>query len=449
MGATIRGAAAHRGPLLLLTGLTTVVVAGVVTVAGVAARAGTSSLAAIPLLALGLYAVPGCGQELASGRRAEIGLARLRGLEGPRLVGLLAREPLLALVAGALLGLAVGLVGTRLFGEWVGAAGGFALPAGWVIGVVLLIVLVGLAGVLVGMHRVVREELATQVSIAERPRPASAAAVFGGVFVVVIAIISLYRSRRGGVETDWLVLTAPALVGLAVAELNTRLLRVVGRVETVRTRTRPIAGFLAARRLGRIPAESAATRLLVAAAVVAAVALTAAASVAQWRTETGRLRAGAALVIPLDLTAHQALELSHGLDPQGRWLMAAVLVPDPQLQVRRAFVETGRVARVMGDTLAPRLLADLAAATSSQTPWEPIVGDRLTVGPATSSVAGPDLRVSVGYLAADGGTPASQAVIVRDPGWPPVGPVARLPAGLPGDLDQDRDRPVVAAAGPL
>ena len=64
MNRTLRGALARRGTLLPLLLLTAVVVAGVVAVIGLAEGSGTSSAVAVPLLALGLVAVP------AGGRRA-------------------------------------------------------------------------------------------------------------------------------------------------------------------------------------------------------------------------------------------------------------------------------------------------------------------------------------------------------------------------------------------
>ena len=72
--------------------------------------------------------MPSIGAELAVARREEIGLARLRGIHGLRLWRFLLLEPLLAIVLGALVGLAVGAVGTVLAtSTWLDEA---ADPAG-------------------------------------------------------------------------------------------------------------------------------------------------------------------------------------------------------------------------------------------------------------------------------------------------------------------------------
>ena len=100
--------------------MTTVVVGGAVMVLQFAEAAGLSRWLAAPLLLLGAVAVPSIGAELAVARREEIGLARLRGIHGVRLWRFLLFEPLLAIVLGTGVGLAVGALGTVLAtGTWL------------------------------------------------------------------------------------------------------------------------------------------------------------------------------------------------------------------------------------------------------------------------------------------------------------------------------------------
>ena len=108
------GARARRGPLLTLAAMAAVVVAGTVTVLGFAAAAGTSPWLVLPLAVIGALAVPAAGHELAVARREEIGLARLRGVHGARLVVFLLAEPLTAILLGAVAGVALGVAGTWL-----------------------------------------------------------------------------------------------------------------------------------------------------------------------------------------------------------------------------------------------------------------------------------------------------------------------------------------------
>src|SRR5690242_16250650 len=197
MSRTLRGAWSRRGTLLPLLLLTVVVVAGTVTVIGFADRAGTSAMLCVPLLLLGLVAVPTTGRELATARRGEIALARLRGLQGLQLYRLLAGEPFLVLLLGGLVGLVLGGLGSLLAtAAWVG--GGAALPGPNAVLAGVAVVLVGLVAVLVGMAGALREPLAGQVSTATRPRAASVGALFLDVLVVIAAVVAAYRSSVSG-----------------------------------------------------------------------------------------------------------------------------------------------------------------------------------------------------------------------------------------------------------
>ncbi|MEN8706592.1 MAG: FtsX-like permease family protein [Nocardioides marinisabuli] len=386
---TLRGAWSRRATLTPLLLLTTVVVAGVVAVLGFAEAAGTSGALAVPLLLLALVALPTTGRELASARRGEIALARLRGLEGGELYVLVALEPLLVLTLGGLLGGGLGLLVARLSAHaWLRdpapLVGVDALVAA------LLVVLVALAALLVGMAAALREPLADQVAAVARPRRTTVAAAFAQVLVVVGAAVAVYRSSLGssGADAaglDVVVLAGPALVGLAVGAGALWLLRAVARVWVRRRGPRGgLGGFLAARRLDRVSGVAGAVQVLVAAAVVAGVALTAALQVDQWTERTARLQAGAPLRIDLETDAEPALELTRRLDPEGRWLMAAVLVPGEGSAVaRRAFLDLSRHDAVLGDfhddTAAGALASvvdELAPDTGSAT--RPVVGTEVS-----------------------------------------------------------------------
>ncbi len=97
MNRTLRGVWARRATLLPLLLLSTVVVAGVVAVIALAESTRTSPAVVVPLLVLGLVAVPDTGRHLAATRRGEIAVGRLRGVTGGQLYAVLAVEPLLVL----------------------------------------------------------------------------------------------------------------------------------------------------------------------------------------------------------------------------------------------------------------------------------------------------------------------------------------------------------------
>ncbi|MDN4172330.1 hypothetical protein QWY28_05205 [Nocardioides sp. SOB77] len=365
MRRTLRGAWSRRSTLLPLLLLTVVVTAGCVTVLGVAAAAGTSAALAVPLVVLGAVAVPASGRELAAARRGEVALARLRGLEGRALQVLLALEPLLVLVVG---GVAGWLLGT--LGAWVAtSAWTDAEPAAYTPGGVLAaaaVVLAGLVGVLAGMAGALRGPLGEQVTPAARPRRRGLVATFVDVLVVVAAVVAAYRASTGtgtapAEDPDLLVLAGPALIGLAVGLAAVLLVRLGARLVVARGGG-SLAGFLASRRLARSGDAGDALRVLVAAAVVAAVAGTGASEVDDWTEQTARLRAGAPLAVGFpELDAAGVLRVSHELDPEGRWLMGAVVVPGGgSVPARRVFLDTERYAAVAGDLLAGTPAAGVA-----------------------------------------------------------------------------------------
>ena len=374
MNRTLRGAWARRGTLLPLLLLTAAVVAGVVAVIGLTGGSTTSSAVAVPLLALGLVAVPTTGRQLAAIRRHEIAVARLRGITGGQLAVTLAVEPLLVLVLGSALGVVCGaLIAQIAAALWVGAEltlGVTVLPA------VVVIVVVGLAAILVGMAGALREPLADQVSVAERPRPASTAALFGSVLLLVAAVVATYRSSVADVQDPgWVVLAGPALVGLALGQVTVWLVRLVAAAGVRWTRGSSLPIFLATRRLARTADVASPIRLVVAATVVAGISLTGAQQVGQWADDTARMRVGAPYRISLaDADVEDALSLTRDLDPDGKWLMAATLVPDEgSVPERRAFLDLARYDAVVGDFFADtpasglgRRIADLVPSYARQ-----------------------------------------------------------------------------------
>ena len=369
MNRTLRGARARRGTLLPLLLLTAVVVAGVVAVIGLAEGSGTSSAVAVPLLALGLVAVPATGRQLAAIRRHEIAVARLRGVTGAQLAVTLAVEPFLVLALGSLLGVAAGaVVAAVAAGLWVGAELSFGVT---VLPAVALIVVVGLAAVLVGMAGALREPLSDQVSVAERPRPASTAALFGSVLLLVAAVVATYRSSVvDAQDPGWVVLAGPALVGLALGQLTVWVVRLLAMAGVRWTAASALPAFLATRRLARTAEGASPIRLVVAATVVVGVSLTGAQQVGQWSEDTARMRAGAPYRISLaDADVEDALRLTRELDPDGAWLMAAALVPDEgSVPARRAFLDVARYDAVVGDFFADTPAAGVAGRVADLVP---------------------------------------------------------------------------------
>jgi hypothetical protein len=320
---TLRGAWSRRRLLGWLVALTTIVVAGALTAVGFADAAGSSALLVAPLLLLGCAAVPTTAATLASARRNDIGLARLRGRSGFGLISLVAGEPLLALVAGAAFGTVLGVCGAALATRhWLEDDSSPGLSP---VGLLLAggVVVVGLCTVMAGTAWALREPLSVQLTAEERPRRASTAVIFGRVLVFAAAAVSIYRTRTSvEPENDVFVLAAPALVGLAVGQVAVWAVQLASRVSLGWTAERGLDVFLGVRRLARHGQRVSALRLLVAATVVSAVALSGSTAVDDWTESTARLRSGAPLQIPIDVGALGVLNLTRELDPDGDWLMA-------------------------------------------------------------------------------------------------------------------------------
>lgn len=400
MSRVLRGAWSRRGALTTLVLMTLVVVGGSVVVLQFAAAADTSPWLAAPLLLIGAVSVPSIGAELAVARREEVGLARLRGIHGARLWRFLLVEPLLAILLGAGLGLAVGAVGTVLAtSTWLADAadplGSRALLAAAAIaGVGLLIVALASASAL-------REPLAVQVSTRRRPRRATTLAIFLSVLVFVGAGVAAYRSRAATGEPDLVVLVGPALVGLALGQLAIWVVRLAARGLTPVTERRGLGAFLAARRLARADDLVTPVRLVVAAAVVGALAASGAVAVSSWTSQQAAVEVpGARTIDATSLGAMGAASLTEQLDPGGEHLLATAVVPNEnRLTERRAYVDAGRWDAVVGDFYdgtPVRAASDAVDRLSTGTAPFQVSGDRIEVTATGLQVPAPRTFIGQG-----------------------------------------------------
>lgn len=400
MSRVLRGAWSRRGALSTLVLMTAVVVGGAVTVLQFAEAAGTSRWLAAPLLLLGAVAVPSIGAELAVARREEIGLARLRGIHGLRLWRFLLVEPLLAIVVGTAVGLAVGAAGTVLATQrWLDdSAPALGRPA--------LLAAVAIAGgglVIVGLSAAaaLREPLAVQVSTRRRPRRATTLTIFLSVLVLVGAGVAAYRSRSADGDPDLVVLLGPALVGLALGQVAIWVVRIAARVLTPATERRGLGAFLAARRLARADDLVTPVRLVVAAAVVGSLALCGAVAVSGWTDEQAAVEVpGARTIVATPLGAMGAVDLTDRVDPGGEHLITTAIVRnEARLPERRAYVDAGRWDAVVGDFYdgtPARAASDAVPDLDTGLAPVQVMGDRLAVTlsgirvPRVRTFRGPD-----------------------------------------------------------
>lgn len=386
MSRLLRGVRSRGGLLATLAAMTALVVAGTT---GVVALAGGSAVAwgdAAPVLLLGAVAVTGVGREVATERRREVGIARLRGVRGLRLAGVLLAEPALAVVVGAVVGLALGLGPVAWLARSLAprSDGGTAVDDPAVLGSAAVsaaaIAVISLGLVAAAGAALLREGVGAQVGGGRRVRPGSTGALLGACVVLVGAAAAVSRAGAGPSGPDLVVLLGPALVGLAAAEVAVR----VARAGADRLRGGDVGRLLARRRIARGPGLAVPVRLAVAAGVVAAVGLSAVLSVTTWSRDQALVQAPGDAVVPLvDLGAVQALALTHRLDPEGEHLMAGVLVPGrDDLSGRRGFIDVARWEAVAGETVdgTPAALgSEEVSALPVPTPDWAVVADELVV----------------------------------------------------------------------
>ncbi|MEZ5095872.1 MAG: hypothetical protein R2731_06980 [Nocardioides sp.] len=151
---------------------------------------------------------------------------------------------------------------------------------------VVAVVAVGVGALLVGMRAAIREPLADQVALAERPRRPGTAAIFATVFVLLAAVLAVYRAHATTTDPGWLVWAGPAVVGLAAGQLAVWLTAMVTRLAVSQSRRAGTGLYLAVRRLRGTAGLTSPVRLLVAAMALAVLALTGSAAAYSWADTT-------------------------------------------------------------------------------------------------------------------------------------------------------------------
>ncbi|MER7003970.1 FtsX-like permease family protein [Dactylosporangium sp. NPDC000555] len=310
-------------------------------------------VAAVPLVLLCWFvlfiAVAAATQE----RRLELGLLSLRGVTAPRRWWLAAGESVVAILAGAAAGFVLGHYLVRL-AAWMllGSSAGVPLSAGltrW-----SLAALVGALGAAVLAQRA---ELVKRTVDLLRNVPSRASRWGAPVFevvVVALAAVSVVQLRRGGGGLTGFALFAPSAIVIAVALLAARaVLPIAERVGRRALRRGRIGPTLAAYALTRRPGTQRVLALFVVALGLMVFAATAATASADARDRRVRVELGAPRVLSVEMLSRAALlSKVHQVDPQGRFAMAAAMLP------------------VSDDTAVPPMLAVDSVALPSVALWE-------------------------------------------------------------------------------
>lgn len=344
-------------------------------------------------------------------RRSELSLASLRGLSSRRMWVLGLAEPLTILLVALPIGVIAGVAAARAFattwlvdGLAVNVDGG-ALWAPVVVAAVSALVAV------IAVRQVLREPLASQLAGVRRPRSHSAAMLVVRLVVVAAAVVLLVSGltspRQSAPEPSDLAL--PIVLALGAGLVMTDLTAWVARRWADRTeRRRGVAAFVASRLVSRRREGALVILPLTAALAIAVFSIGVYNAAADWRFSNAVTQAGSGQSYRSPLTMDDTVELTHELDPDGRWLMAAAAEGDPKYG-DRLILDTprlGAVATWPGNWTAEMDGGDVQKALAPAAPPIELKGTsfELTVDNGVSEPGG-DVTVGLRLRPASGGAP--------------------------------------------
>jgi putative ABC transport system permease protein len=322
-------------------------------------------------------------------RRGELALASLRGYRRRQLWFLGMLEPLLILAFATPLGVALGYLGSRVLARrWLapGLPVPFVLASGLaVVGVVVVTAVV--AAVVV--RDAVNEPLSAQIAGVRRPGRASRFLVILRLALLAAAVAALVTaaSRSKPKAPDATDLALPMLLAIAAGLLSGLLVLGLSRLWLRwSARRRALSSYVASRTVRRRREGTLVILPVTAALTIAVFAVGVSMAASTWRSSAAATEVGAPLSYPTSLPLARAVGLTHELDPQGRWLMAAgVDFPHADeassLPLPRIVVDTTRLARVASwpsQWTPGRSAADVARALGPR-PSVELRGSRLTL----------------------------------------------------------------------
>ena len=258
-------------------------------------------------------------------RLPELALASLRGLSRRRMWSLGLAEPvallLLAVPVGAGLGLGLSLALVRW---WL--VPGLPLPLPWTAaaaGVGVALAAAGVAVVAVGL--VLQVSLSDQLTGVRRPRTTSRRSLVTQLVLVAAAAAVLASKLTGGGQSDPDVtdLVLPVLLAVVAGLAATRLTAAAAAWWTRHHRGPSLPGFVAARAISRRHEGTLVILPVTAAIAVCVFGAGVYGSAAQWRASVAATAAPASVVWTSQLPMDRTVALTHELDPDGQWLMAA------------------------------------------------------------------------------------------------------------------------------
>ena len=330
-------------------------------------------------------------------RLPELALASLRGLPRRRMWALGLSEPmtllLLSIPVGGLVGvgLALGLVRW-----WLVPGLPLPFPATAVLaGLLVAVASIGVAVLAVGL--VLRVSLSDQLTGVRRPQETSRTGLVVQLALVALAVAVLASKLSAGKpgDPDATDLVLPVLLAVVAGIAATRL-TAAGATWWTRARrtTRSLSGFVAARAISRRQEGTLVILPVTAAIAICVFGAGVYDSAGQWRASVAATAAPAPVVWTSPLPMNATVALTHELDPDGRWLMAASRLNT--LGPTFTVVDTPRLARVGSwqDQWTPGVSTDdIADALGLRATVPTVTGRRVGITVDNQVESGSDLFV--------------------------------------------------------
>lgn len=334
-------------------------------------------------------------------RVPELALASLRGVSSARLWLLGLAEPLAVLLVSVPLGLGFGIgLGAVLTRQWL--VPGLPLPLpwlSWAAAALVLVAAVAVACLAVGM--VVRDTLASQLSGVRRPRESHRWAVVAQLTLVALALAVLVSrlSASGPSEPDLTDMVLPVLLAIVAGLAATRMTAWLATWWTRRRAlTRSLSGFVSARAISRRQEGTLVILPVTAAIAVAVFGAGVYDSAATWRGSVAATASPAATTWTSSLSLRETRDLTHAVDPDGAWLMAAASVLNPGASF--AVVDAERLATVATwpETWSPgRSVEQIADDITLPGAIPRLVGRRLSITVDNRAQTSSDLNIEARF----------------------------------------------------
>ena len=281
-------------------------------------------------------------------RRSEVALASIRGLSGRQMWAFGLAEPLTVMALATPLGIALGYGAAVGLGQlWLIDGVPVSLGTGSIVAAVVVFVCAVGATVL-SVGRALSEPLSSQLAGVRRPTKSSRWAFVAKAALLVTAGVVVAGSITTKARSDpqSFDVALPLLLAAAVGLITSAAAVMIARQWARRTsRRRGITGFVATRAVSRRREASLVILPLTAALAISVFAAGVYAAASAWRTSVAATTVGADDSYVSPRTLSETVALTHQLDPDAKYLMAAGVVINGE-EGEKLVLDTPRLGRV-------------------------------------------------------------------------------------------------------